>query len=91
MWNITNGSFGGPKFTREDLPAAIESVLQVLLKHGCKVGFGDPDQGKWNPIEQDPGHQCFASQIASLWDANPKQYEFLVFAIRDAESSLPLG
>jgi hypothetical protein len=82
LWHITRGSFGGPTYAENELPSAIGRVSGSLIKSGCSVGFGDPDDKTWQPETdlanaEDPG-----AEIAARWVADPKEVEFLVFARR---------
>ena len=83
LWHISGGRLGGPKYTSAELPAAIERISRSMLERGCIVGFGDPDSDSWEvpsalavPIEEQ------ARRVAELWASDPKQFEFLVFALR---------
>jgi hypothetical protein len=82
LWHITTASFGGPTYAEDELPLVIKRVSGALIKSGCRVGFGNPDNKTWQPEAhlinaEDPG-----AEIAARWLADPKQVEFLVFARR---------
>lgn len=82
LWHITTESFGGRRYVADELPLVIARVATALIESGCKVGFGDPDDGTWRAATdvlstQDPG-----AEIAERWRAKPDSVEFLVFVHR---------
>ena len=83
VWNITAGSFGGPSTASPNFVDARESAISALVAADCKVGFGDPDSDDWRvPEEILIGAKPDATKISRLLNAQPHEYEFLVFALR---------
>jgi len=82
LWHVAAAKFGGPAYTSEVLPLVIERVTTALISSGCTVGFGDPDSKTWLADTdlfkaENPG-----AMIAARWLADPRDVEFMVFALR---------
>jgi hypothetical protein len=82
LWHITTASFGGPAYSKEELPRAIERVANALILAGSTVGFGDPDKADWKEGKDLLNAENPGATIAANWVRNAEGYEFLVFAIR---------
>jgi hypothetical protein len=83
LWHITNGRFGGPSSSNPEFPSIRNQAISALLAAGCKVGFGEPESVEWRvPEEILIDGKANASKIMEASTAHPKEYEFLVFAIR---------
>jgi hypothetical protein len=82
LWHITTGRFGGRAYTSEELPLVVARVATALIKSGCKVGFGDPDDVAWQGDTDLMNAENPGAAIAARWLADPKDVEFLLFARR---------
>jgi hypothetical protein len=82
LWHVTTGAFGGRAYPSEELPLVIARVATALIKSGCKVGFGNPDGDAWQADTDLLNVENPGLIIAARWLANPKDVEFLVFALR---------
>jgi hypothetical protein len=82
LWHITGAKFGGPTYSREELPLAIERVTNALIVAGSTVGFGDPDNADWKEERDLLNAKNPGAAIAARWVADSKESEFLVFARR---------
>lgn len=77
-----NGSFGGDGVSPDD--ETLEKVVAGLVEGECLVGFGDPSFPNWCvPPELRVARENLAREIVRLWRANPENWEFITFAIRD--------
>jgi hypothetical protein len=82
LWHITTASFGGPAYSKEELPMAIERVANALILAGSTVGFGDPDKADWKEEKDLLSTKNPGAAIAAQWVKDAEGCEFLVFAIR---------
>ena len=82
LWHIEQGRIGGAGNMIDE--STVLMVIEALLERGCNVGFGDPDSLSWRipPQLRGPSLQL-AHAIVALRQAQPSEYEFLVFAVRD--------
>lgn len=88
LWHITAAKFGGPTYSKEELPMAIERVTNALIVEGSTVGFGDPDKADWKEEKDLLNAKNPGAAIAAKWAADSKGSEFLVFARRPLSDSL---
>ena len=82
FWHVTAAKFGGPAYTSEVLPLMIARVTTALISSGCTVGFGDPDTETWQADTDLLSAENPGAMIAARWFADPRDVEFMVFAIR---------
>lgn len=82
LWHIAAAKFGGPAYTSEVLPSVIARVTTALISSGCTVGFGDPDSETWRADTDLLNAENPGAMIASRWLADPRDVEFMAFAIR---------
>jgi hypothetical protein len=81
LWNIQRGSYGG-LFVAPD-KKTLEKVIEGLVRGGCLVGFGDPSFPTWSvPSDLQVSRELLPTAIVQFWEANPKQNEFITFALR---------
>jgi hypothetical protein len=81
LWHIQGGRFGGLNISPDRQTFA--KIVERLVAGGCKVGFGDPSFSKWIvPPELQVASDRLPQAIIELWEANPKENEFITFAIR---------
>lgn len=82
LWHITAAKFDGRACTNEELPLVMARVTTALIKSGCTVGFGDPDGKTWQKDMDLLNAENPGAMIAARWLANPRDVEFMVFALR---------
>ena len=84
MWHITSGRFSTPPGVAAPSEKEIDEAISRLIEIGARVGFGDPDLAEFTiPAEILVNGKPCASIISELRHANPTEYEFLVFAVRN--------
>ncbi len=82
LWNIQRGSYGGLLVAPDK--KTLERVIEGLVRGGCLVGFGDPSFPTWNvPPELQVSRERLPAAIVQLWEANPKENEFITFVRRE--------
>ena len=82
LWHVAAAKFGGPAYTSEMLPLAIERITTALISAGCTVGFGDPDSKTWQADTDLLKAENPGAMVAAKWLADPRAVEFMVFALR---------
>lgn len=83
LWNILRGSLGGLGVAPDK--ETLEKVIEGLVTGGCMVGFGDPSFTSWTvPSELQVPRERLSAAVIQFWEANPKKYEFVTFALRES-------
>jgi hypothetical protein len=82
LWHVAAAKFGGAAGTSEVLPSVIARVTTALIRAGCTVGFGDPDSKTWQADTDLLRAENPGAMIAARWLADPRDVEFMVFALR---------
>ena len=82
LWHIAAAKFNGPDYKSEVLPKVIARVTNALIRAGCTVGFGDPDSETWQADTDLLNAENPGAMIVARWLADPKDVEFMVFALR---------
>ena len=83
LWNILRGSLGGLGVAPDK--ETLEKVIEGLVTGGCVVGFGDPSFTSWTvPSELQVPRERLSAAVIQFWEANPKEHEFVTFALRES-------
>lgn len=86
LWNIQRGSLGGLGVAPDK--QTLKKVIEGLVAGGCKVGLGDPSFSSWSvPPELRVPRECLPSAVIRFWEANPKENDFVTFALPGNEDA----